>query len=90
MQSNETEGGPALPDLSRTRQMIRRWGNMVGRGKGLGWESRRVCRMFANTQPKTKSPDGDSVGALVYRMFHGGRRWYRTTDPLLVRQVLSP
>jgi hypothetical protein len=41
---------------------------------------------FSNTRPRSTILRGFVFSA----SYGGGRRWYRTTDPLLVRQVLSP
>jgi hypothetical protein len=41
---------------------------------------------FSNTNPRRVVLQGFVFSTSCL----GGRRWYRTTDPLLVRQVLSP
>ncbi len=50
----------------------------------------RVSQVLAKGTSNAKGSDGRSLGAFAHNMLLGGRRWFRTTDPLLVRQVLSP
>jgi hypothetical protein len=56
-------------------------------GALLAW-----CSPDVHQEPKFKreGPRGVILGPSVSTGYVGGRRWFRTTDPLLVRQVLSP
>jgi len=45
----------------------------------------RVRQLFAKGTPKVKGPDARSIAAFFYSMLSGWRRWFRNTDPLLVR-----
>jgi hypothetical protein len=51
----------------------------------------RAYQVLTKNSLKRKNPGLTTTGALAFSCsYGGGRRWYRTTDPLLVRQVLSP
>ena len=47
--------------------------------------------MFAKGFSSNTKPRSVMLRGFVFlTSYVGGRRWFRTTDPLLVRQVLSP
>jgi hypothetical protein len=54
------------------------------------WRELVLAKCWLKDLKAPKAPNRYRFGAFGFNNFPGGRRWYRTTDPLLVRQVLSP